>query len=576
MKTKRKWTLIQVEEVDPQGDTGKSTDYDTARIKKSPATRIKARALNELNDPAIVVALGGGNQYVHSTEAYFRQGLSTAIKRMNLHLEALVKEQQQKMQDLIALIDAEWNTKLTNAFGPDTFKSFAEFKKFWDGQLVHNPNPNDFMRKMQHLVELKKIKTLIGAMEHKKRQIEQTLTSGGRSQSDLEKMRGALQPFGVEIDIKHRTDKAVFEYGGTATTWKKMMQETTQKVVDQVFDKNSGLFFSISKAVDKTFNDFKNGITSKIEIDHAAIGSLFEALSAGVYKDILRNPKTDQVLDMQITRVAAEIVNSQEGKNNKNKNKNYNNHKFKADSKIELLADGEVILEFLTSDKTGQSIDWTQASNEKSVNLKTRTIDQFTATIESKTLNFSNFEIDNVESFNANKDEIQKLINYVIANGFAFAGRVSIVQFKELLVLYAAWLKIIMEIVGDVDISEMPLAIRTLQGLYSTADVLRLFVNITPQQMHTYLNNSMFKSFYKSDTKLSNRLKNMLFASKKNALAYHQHNISYEILKTDKYSDGIVPDVATMLGRINTAVSQNWPAMQGSYLIKLNNLKAKH
>lgn len=571
MKTKRKWTLIQVDGVDPKGDTGKDTDYDAARIKKSPGTRIKARALNELSDPAVVVSLGGGNQYVHSTEAYFRQGLSTAIKRMNLHLEALVQEQQQKMQELIVLIDSEWNTKLTNAFGPDTFKSFAEFKKFWDGQMVKNPNPNDFMRKMQHLVELKKIKTLIGAMEYKKRQIEQTLASGGRSQSDLEKMRGALQPFGVEINIKHRTDKDVFEYGGTATTWKQMMQETTQKVVDQVFDKNSGLFFSISNAVDKTFNDFKNGITSKIEIDHAAIGSLFEALSAGVYKDILRNPKTDQVLDMQITRVAAEIVNNQEGKNNKDKS----NHKFKADSKIELLADGEVILEFFTSDKTGQSIDWTQASSEKAVNLNTRTIDQFTAAIESKTLNFSKFEIDNVDSFNANKDEIQKLINYVIANGFAFAGRVSIVQFKEILVLYAAWLKIIMEIVGDVDISEMPLAIRTLQGLYSTADVLRLFVNITPQQMHTYLNNSMFKSFYKSDTKLSNRLKNKLFASKKRTLAYHKINRSYLDLKNDTYSDGIVPSIADMLGRINVAVSQNWPAMQGSYLIKLNNLKTR-
>ena len=569
---KKKWKLLQVSEIDPQGEQGQDPAQDAKKFHKSAGTNIKARALAELNKPEVVIALGGGNQYVHSTEAYFRQGLSTAIKRMNLHLEALVKEQQQKMRDLIALIDAEWNTKLTNAFGPDTFKSFAEFKKFWDGHMVHNPNPNDFMRKMQHLVELKKIKTILGAMEYQKRQIERTLASGGRTQTDLEKMQGALKPFGVSVNIKNRVDKDVFEYGGNATLWKKIMNDTTQKVVDQVFDKNSGLFFSISNAVDKTFNDFKNGITSKIEIDHAAIGSLFEAMSAGVYKDILRNPKTDQLLDMEITRVAAEIVNSQEGNNNKTKN----NRTFKADSKIQLSANGEVILEFFTSDKTGQGIDWQQASNEKAVNLNTRTIDQFTATIESKTLDLSHFEIDNVESFNeTTRKEINNLINYVIANGFAFAGRVSIVQFKELLVLYAAWLKIIMEVVGAVEIAEMPLAIRTLQGLYSTADVLRLFVDITPQQMHTYLNNSMFKSFYKSDTKLSNRLKNMLFASKKNALAFHKHNISYEELKTDTYSDGIVPSVAEMLGRINGAVSQNWPTMKGSYLIKLNNLKTR-
>ena len=162
---KRKWNLMQVSEVDPEGPVGRDPAHDTNRLKKSVGTNIKARALAELDNPSVIVALGGGNQYVHSTEAYFRRGLSTAIKRMNLHLEALVQEQQQKMRDLIVKIDAEWNIKLSQAFGPDTFKSFAEFKKFWDAQIVHNPNPNDFMRKMQHLVELKKIKTILGALD---------------------------------------------------------------------------------------------------------------------------------------------------------------------------------------------------------------------------------------------------------------------------------------------------------------------------------------------------------------------------------------------------------------------------
>lgn len=567
---KRKWNLLQVSDIDPNEDWGKDPAQDIKKFKKSAGTNIKARAIAELSDPNVIVTLGGSPQYIHSTEVYFRQGLDTAIKRMTLHLEALVQEQQARMRDLIARIDAEWKTKLSSAFGPDTFPTFADFKKFWDAQIVHNPNPNEFMRQMQDLVELKKLKTKIGAMEYKKEQVKKSLASGGRTALDEKKMQDALSMFGVSVSRVERGGKQVFRYGGNAVPWQRAEEEATQRIVDKLFDPNKGLLIHVSAAVDKVIDDFKEGKISKIKFDHAAIGSLFEALSEGYYTDIMKNPKTHEALDMSITRVAAELAQN-EGR--------HNVKTFKADSKIELLAGDEVVLEFLVSDKTGQSLDWNQVSQTKSVDLKTRTIDQFTASINSATLDFSNFELENVQSFNNNKQEINSLINYVIANGFAFAGQVSVVQFKEILVLYAAWMKIISEVVGDEDIANTPLAVRTLSGLYSTADILQLFVNIAPRDMHTYLNNKMFASFYKSDSKLSNRLKNELFRSKKITMRHNQDTMSYEELKRSTYVSNnpaeAMSSIQNLLESINASVKKNWPAIKGSYLIKLNNLKSR-
>lgn len=566
---KRKWNLLQVSDIDPGEDWGTDPARDVKKIKKSAGTNIKARALAELSDPNVIVMLGGTPQYIHSTEEYFRQGLDTAIKRMTLHLEALVQEQQAKMRDLIERINTEWRTKLSNAFGPDTFPTFADFKKFWDAQIVHNPNPNEFMRQMQDLVELKKLKTKIGAMEYKKEQVKKSLAAGGRTALDEKKMQDALSMFGISVSRVERGGKQIFRYGGNAVPWQRAEEEATQRLVDKIFDPNKGLLIHVSAAVDKVIDDFKNGKISKIKFDHAAIGSLFEALSEGYYQDIMKNPKTHEALDMNITRVAAELASNKDKHDVKT---------FKADSKIELLSGDEVVMEFFVSDKTGQALDWNQVSQTKTVDLKTRTIDQFTAAINSATLDFSHFELKGVESFTNNQHEINSLINYVIANSFAFAGRVSVVQFKEILVLYAAWMKIIAEIVGDEDISNTPLAIRTLNGLYSTADVLQLFVNIAPRDMHTYLNNKMFASFYKSDSKLSNRLKNQLFQSKKLTMQHNRRTMSYEDLKNSTYvssnSAETVPSIKDLLENINATIQKNWPAIKGSYLIKLNNLKS--
>ena len=397
---KRKWKLLQVSNIDPEGDQGQDPSHDVKKFKKSAGTNIKARALKELDNPGTLLILGGGNQYIHSTEAYFRRGLKTAIMRMNMHLEALVQEQQKFMRQLIIQINEEWKNKLDNAFGSDVFPTFAEFKKFWDSQIVHNPDPNDFMRRMQYLVELKNLKTKLGAFEYKKNQVLRSLETGGRTNMDVFKMQQALLPFDVRVSVKERAGQNIFQYSGMEPgtdpankQWQAAILEACKNITEQLFDPQKGIYKHVSPAVDKAIQSYKNGGSDKIEFDHANIGHLFEALSEGLYADIVKNPKTQEAMSLRIDRVAAEFLN--DGKNNKT---------YKPDSKIALLVGNDVVLEFLASDKTGQSIDWQQAANDKRIDLNTRTVDQFTAVIESNTLDLSLISLKILEIDNPNNN----------------------------------------------------------------------------------------------------------------------------------------------------------------------------
>lgn len=543
------------------------------KFQKKQSTKIKRRALNELENPNVIMMLGGEPQYIHSTEAYFRAGLKTAEEQMLIHLDALVEEQQSLMRIKIAEINNIWKIKLQKAFG-DVLPTFSDFKQFWEAHITQNPHPNEFMSKLAQLAKLKEAKVKLAVLKQKKDKARQSVKNGFNNQHtelSAKALEDKLSMFDFRVGLSK--NQKTYTYGGEGkkleSAWEEIVKSSTEEVIKWLF--NNQQFIHITDSlIDAQIEAYKNNKKDNLKLEHTQIGKIFEHMTEGVYKNVINNPKFNDkvvplVADLAFQRVAAE----QEGSGKSTTT-------YKADTNVQFINNisGEVILEFLTSDKTGQSVDFSQ----NKIDLETKNVDQFTATIESKTFDFSQLGL-NINAYERNKQMIDNLIQYVLANGYAFSGRVSIVNFKELIVMFLAWMKVVSEIIGgESSMNDTPLAIRSFNTIYNTADVLNLFIDIAPKDIMKYINKSLLGDFYKSSPPLANSLKNILFHSKALTLTELGGNVSYGNIKnftgSFKNNKDNIKTVSEYLQDIYSNFMQVKPVLKTSFLIKFKNLQA--
>lgn len=539
----------------------------TEKFTKSKGTNIKRRALNELNNPDVVCMLGGKPQYIHSTAAYFRAGLKTAENAMLTHLNNLVAEQQDKMKTMIEVINSEWQYKLDKAF-KGTIPSFSDFQKFWNAHITQNEQPNEFMAKMAQLASLKEAKTKLSILQQTRDKARKSVKihhNGAHTEASAKELQDKLSLFDFTVGLSSSGNQ--YSYGGVGKElekeWNNIIQQSTEAVIKQLSDNN--LEKLIDSVIDAQIQAYRNNTHVNYNLTHTEIGKIFEFISQGVYKNVFNNTDIDKKLvprayDMYIERIAAEAPGSGESVITD-----------KGDSKVQFVDSigTDVILEFVTSDKTGQNVDFTQSK----IDLNTKNIDQFTSGLNSQSLDFSKLQL-NVATYNNNSAAINSLINYVMANAFAFSGQVSVKYFKEIIVMFLAWMKVVVEIIGDTTLDKTPLAVRTFSTIYNTADLLNLFINIAPRDIFKYIRQKDLSDFYKASVPLANSMKNTLFASKKAALKTMGAGVSYEKLKnnTEKPKGSIVPSVSQCLDDIYNAFIQVRPSINASFLIKLNNL----
>ena len=543
--------------------TDYGTDGLTSNVKKqlqtkrktsySSSSKIKKRVLSELNNPEVVYHLGQQPVYIHSREAYFRAGLKTATREMSILLSDLVDKQKKTIQTKINLIDTEWTNKLQHAF-KDEITNFTEFKRFWDNCINNQQNPSEFANRLFYLVQLKDARVKQSALNQIR---DNALKSVQKQYGKTPSIQGAqalqelLRMFNMQVSIA--PSGKTYQYTGEGKKleqfWNKCITESTKQVLSSMNDaKIAGIYDLLTQA---QIAAIKNGKTD-INIPHTQIGKLLEWQSVGIYKNIVDNPLLDDkiiplVANMVVTNVSAEENSG-------------NSIIEKADTKFQFIdsMSGEIILEFLTSDKASESITY-----NKKIDINSKNIEQFNASLATSTLDFSNYKL-SIPSFESNKEHINAFINYVMSNAKAFVNIVSVKEFKELIVLYAAWMKICVEIVGDTNISNTPIAIRTMRTIYNTADVLRLFVNLNTRDMLKYLNKSQIEnSFYKAAIPFLNSTKDGIFMRKKLVLNRLGAKVNYDTLKNDSVLYSYLQSIS---GEIEK------PVLETSFNIKLSNI----
>lgn len=514
--------------------------------KYSSKTKIRSSALNELNDISVIYILGGKPTYIHSRQAYFEAGLKTASVAFEQMLARLIEEQKSIMQQKAIWINKAWELKLNKAFGT-SIPTFKEFKKWWEIAVMNEQNPSDLFNRLVPLLKLKEAQTRKNVLEYLKSTIRKSLKGETNTNIRLQKMREALAPYSISVNIQKN---GTFSYDKTL---EHIWLEIIKKSAEQAWLK-PGDALDEQALLDFTEKQINNLIKGGDIIPNATdIGNLFEARSIGIWENIQNNISglEDKIISLIIENVAAE------------KHK-LDSTKYKADSNIKIALDGDIVMDFLTSDKSGQTLEF---GLDDMVNAPI--IEQFTASLESSTLDFSHFGIDS-STLRADNNLMQKIFNYVYSN-YA-AHNINIDDFKENIVLYAAWLKICSEIVGDTSIKQTPLAIRTMKTLYNTADLLNVFVDISAKEMLKFLNQSKIKDFYKKGITLNGIDKDMLFIEKKLAIMSSfgnklQENSSSSVNYLSLYNNV----------RINRALQElqatiKKPSLHTSFIIKLTNM----
>jgi hypothetical protein len=150
------------------------------------------------------------------------------------------------------------------------------------------------------------------------------------------------------------------------------------------------------------------------------------------------------------------------------------NTTFKADS-FDILNWGAKI-SFFSTIKTGEGFDY---ASQKNPNAR---LSRFTASLSSSNLDFSKIN-EHVESevYARDSKELTALFQYVLRNGVAFNAASHISNFQYMIAAYFAWLKILIEIIGNpYSQYTVPIALKMFKDIYNTADIIRLFIGISP------------------------------------------------------------------------------------------------
>ena len=509
--------------------------YESNKKNFDRTRLLRNSAIKELQKPETVYILGDKVTYIHSTEAYFKSGLQTATAEMSLMLDRLFVSQKRVIKDSIAYINNQWKIKLE----PFGLKSFEEYNNLLKRSLQDMGDEHSYFAAIESLkkakiakIKLDQIHSLIHESKLKNGTVEENQS---RIQESLDKA-GIAMVVGIEYDPQgnfknysySKGDKDIFN---SERYWQKQFIDALQEVLRQ----NSGRLNQIKKALnDKQIEAIQKGnITASSSITHTDLGNLFEMATNKAFATIEE--------DGTILEHGLFIVNQALEKANKGKAKQRNTIKTtaksssrnKEDSRVFHVINGK-ILSFTTSDKTGEIIDHAIKQIDPHV---LNTVERFTASLESSALNLSTFDVGN-KVHQIQKEKVDQLIQYVLRNKGAFNTQVNIKDFQELVVLYLAWLKIVVGIIGNPeDKEQIPLAIRTLNGFTNTAEVLEYFVNMQKAtDIKKYINFSKIKDhFYKINDSvvIDKNDKINLYNAKKNELSVIPSNssVSYPWLK---------------------------------------------
>jgi hypothetical protein len=516
----------------------KREQYESSGVFKwSEETQIKPRVLRDLNNPDLIYQIGGQNAYVHTHKEYFRAGLETATREMNIMLGQLVANEQQKISQYVSLINQEWSTRLKKFF-PGYLETFPQFQAFWNAVIMNEGNPNSLGAKLSYLIALKDATTKRNALKSFQDEMRQRVIREGiqpYSQAAVDFLNNKVNPYGFKITLSK--NQKTYQWGGAGKEYldelEKSIRQNSAKVLAQSEQVNADI---LDKIIDREIEKCIKGISDNtLSITATEMGNKFELLSEGIYQyvisDLAESSKLPNLI-MSITNIAPERQTGGKHKDAVEK---------KGDTKITMTL-GESKLEFVVSDKLSNTIDY------QNVGINTELIDYFHASVESSTMDFSNFNIPN-SVYNEHQYYIDKLFPYVFRNGQAFAGVVAIAQhgagqplFKDLVAMYAGWMKLVHQIVGNTinNVADLPLAIRTGHGLFNTADILSKFQNVDPTKILNVMDKSQLSSFLKTPPPIPYSAMHSLFVRKRMAMSHIQATgpNTYMLLKNSKYVSG--------------------------------------
>lgn len=537
---------------------------------------VKPRALTELNNPDVIYWMGGHPTYVHSNVKTFQAGIKTATTQMSKFLNKMVQNQQNVLKGAKVFINKEW-TKNLNALG----LTWQEFEAWWEKVLYKEP-PQGQNKYFEFLALLRNIKHLQAA-QRKIQDIKNETKNNPKKRAEELLKYGFITSLNDVSGVGSRT-----RYVNTAAI--KQIEAALKVSISQLYSDTEILNF-MAQIGDKTAKAILSGAnTYPVSISSTVIGKLQEFLepklqdigteiTAQVIDNLSNNDRIGAQQSVQTHGAKQGIVSVQiAAETSKGK---LNTHLNKADM-YDVVTLGDVSIEFLSSLKTGAMFDYTsQIANESGLpNIPI--IRQFTATIAAKNGDFStvNQHIQN-QDYNIDGSHIRALINYVMRNSVAFKGvsgansKSTTQPFKEMIVAYLAWLKIVAELIGDPNnTTSIPIAIRNMEKIYNTADIIALFINMSdPLDIftigHSLVNISAAKNFYSfkwsevenAPSPASERMK--LYGIKRDALINKNNKIS-----TYK---GLYNEISSTLKNLFWNTLQI-PEISTWYQIKLDNL----
>ena len=444
---------------------------------------VRKNTLKELENPNTIYVLGGTPTYIHSSEIYWKAGLTTAENTLRKNLFKLADEQKRLMASKILFINSEWQ-KILNTLG----MTWEEFKKRYT-EIYNNygasANPQywkvlSLLRKMKTLkTTLRGIRNIKNEAKTPEERARKLIEAGFYAESDIEFTKDGKKIkkyINSETNIEYQAEQA----------YEKALQELINDPVYKTFREDQ------KRAIEGIIAYGDNGKKINPPSFDVVAGTLQEKLEAKVF-NIINNKTPEEIIALieggDKNALDNYIASSLQGKGKNGlqvvniAGENWGGHKklntniFKADSFDVLTIDGKEI-SFFSTMKTGQVFDYASKYVE---GTPPPVIERFTASLNApEGLNFvAANDRTNVSAFHKKEGaNIQKLMNYVYRNAVVAATSDEIKSFRDYTICYFVWLKLLNEIIGTpVDDYTIPIALKVHDNIYSTADILNKFIN---------------------------------------------------------------------------------------------------
>ena len=570
-KNKDDYEPINIQEVIDKHDKKNRTEY------KSTKTTARPRVFSELekNNGAIIYKMGGKPVYLHSDAEYFRKGIAISINSMSHIVEKMVAERKKWMQRMSSLVKTLWNEKLKRLFPSGEISTFEQFKKLWNLSVMQHGKGTDAIGLLWYLSHAKIALTKSSAISFKISEARSSVRAQAKKEGrvstdesgkdevfnptelDAYRMNKKLKPYFIEVGIARNKSGSHYSFKGTSIEDRKQLDSMYNEYMDIVYNSIinnvSGEF--TEDAIQKTKELMASGLAPSVKI-----GRLAEIIEGSLNYETAAEIGAQEVT----MRIIGTHISAEDSGGDKTTIAD------KADTLFTIeVSCGETsqMENFAFSDKTGKYLERDVLRLSRN-----RTVDVFTDTLQSTTYNFNNYGIPSNVNRQYN-DKIVSLVRYVFYNDGALRGetKTGIVDFKRLVLLYAAWLKMGVEIVGlNKDPNSIPLAIKTLRTIYNTADLLDFFIDMPTETILEYVRKASKSNstvFDIMEPVLTAPQRGQLFAAKKaiieNELNLNERKISYDIFMSN----------STLMKFLESVqAGKKMPSLGYEIYIKLNNI----